>query len=359
MCEPARTDLEVKMQKVKLARLIGIMLTTLVVAPCTVMAQTTIPYDSMPEIATNGTRISPYLSVPDSAKGPTIDPAKGYRIETLGHNLFMVTDNAYQSMFLVYEDGVVVIDAPPSYAAHIPAAIAEVTDKPITHLVYSHSHTDHIGGAGALIGTLAQAPIIIAQDETKRLLIWDNDPNRPIPTQTFASDFTLDVGSEELQLSYNGYGHEPGNIYIYAPGQKTLMVVDVIYPGWMMWRRLALAQDIPGLFRQVEEIKTFDFDKLVAGHVARVGTMADVELQSDFMNDLKAAAGTALGTTQVGIDSAPEDLTNPWAVYDSYIDRVAISCVNTLTPKWHDKLAAFDVFIWDQCYAMEQSLRID
>lgn len=347
------------MQNITLTMKVGLALTMLVSANHSAIAQTKLPYGSMPEIATIGTRINPYLSVPDSAKGPAIDPAKGYRIETLGRNLYMITDNAYQSMFLVYDKGVVVIDAPPSYAAHIPAAIAEVTDKPITHVIYSHSHTDHIGGAGGLIGSLAKAPIVIAQDETKRLLIADNDPNRPIPTKTFATDYTLKVGSEKLQLSYHGYGHELGNIYIFAPEQKTLMVVDVIYPGWMMWRRLALAQDIPGLFRQVEEIKTFNFDKLVAGHVARVGTMADVKLQSDFMNDLKAAAGTALSTTQVGIDSAPEDLTNPWAVYDSYIDRVAISCVNTLTPKWQDKLAAFDVFIWDQCYAMEQSLRID
>ena len=44
---------------------------------------------------------------------------------------------------------------------------------------------------------------------------------------------------------------------------------------------------------------------------------------------------------------------------DNYIDRVAIQCVNTLTPKWSSRLAAYDVFIWDQCYAMEQSLRID
>jgi hypothetical protein len=31
----------------------------------------------------------------------------------------------------------------------------------------------------------------------------------------------------------------------------------------------------------------------------------------------------------------------------------------TLTPKWSTKLAAFDAFVWDQCYAMEQSLRGD
>ena len=33
--------------------------------------------------------------------------------------------------------------------------------------------------------------------------------------------------------------------------------------------------------------------------------------------------------------------------------------VNQLAPKWSFKLAAFDVYIWDQCFATEHSLRID
>ena len=137
------------------------------------------------------------------------------------------------------------------------------------------------------------------------------------------------------------------------------MVVDVIFPGWMPFRRLALAQDIPGYFAQVEEIKAIDFNTLVSGHVARTGTKADVELQSQFINDLKAAAGTALQTTKPGAELNPLDAGNPWAYFDNYIDRVALQCVNTLTPKWSGKLAGFDVFVWDQCYSMEQSLRID
>lgn len=32
----------------------------------------------------------------------------------------------------------------------IMPAIASVTDKSISHVVYSHSHADHIGGAGLL-----------------------------------------------------------------------------------------------------------------------------------------------------------------------------------------------------------------
>jgi hypothetical protein len=319
-------------------------------------AQTYTPaYENMPAIPPIGVRTGKYMDVPDSAKGPAVDPAKGYRIQNLGKDLYMVTDNANQAMFLVYEDGVVMLDAPQTLASAIPKAIAEVTNKPITHLIYSHSHADHIGGAGSLGGR----PIIIAHEETKKLLARDNDPQRPLPTTTFNDTYTLNVGSQRLELSYHGDGHEPGNIFIYAPEQKTLMVIDVIFPGWMMWRRFAVAHDIPGVFGQVEMIKTFDFETLVSGHVTRTGTRADVDLQSEFMNDLKSAAADALKTTRVGEGVDPRDLANPWAVYDNFIDRVVVQCVNAVTPKWSQKLAGFDVFIWDQCYSMEQSLRID
>src|SRR5262245_47655198 len=78
------------------------------------------PYANMPSIAPIGVRVDKYLDVPDHAKGPAVDPAKGYRTQKLGEGLYMITDGAYQSMFMTYENGVVVIDAPPSYVAHIP-----------------------------------------------------------------------------------------------------------------------------------------------------------------------------------------------------------------------------------------------
>jgi glyoxylase-like metal-dependent hydrolase (beta-lactamase superfamily II) len=313
------------------------------------------PYPLMPSIAPIGVRIGKYMDVPASAQGPAIDPAKGYRLQDLGSGLYMITDNAYQSMFLVYDRGVVVIDAPPSYAAHIRQAIGEVSDKPITHVVYSHSHIDHIGGAKALGGHT----VILAQEETLRLLKRAADPNRPLPTITFSDKYTLRVGSQLLEFSYHGNAHEPGNIFIYAPLQRVLMVVDVVFPGWMPWRRFALAQDIPGYFAQVEEIQKMDWDTLVGGHVSRTGTHADVDLQAEFNRDVKQAAATALATTKPGVGLNPLDKANPWAGFDNYIDRVAAQCVNLLTPKWSSKLAAFDVYIWDQCYSMEQSLRIE
>ncbi len=312
-------------------------------------------YPPVPAIPAIGVRNGRYLDLPRAAEGPPVDPAKGYRLQDLGAGLYMITDDIYQSMFLVYDRGVVVIDAPPDYAARIPQAIAEVTHNPITHLVYSHSHIDHMGGAGSVGGH----PVIIAQQETRRLLERAGDPNRPLPTVTFTDRYVLRVGGKTLELSYHGDGHEPGNTFIYAPAQRVLMVVDLVFPGWMPWRRFAVAHDIPGYFAQVEEIRKMTWQILVGGHVARTGTHADVEVQSEFMRDVRQAAATALANTRPAEGMDPRDRANPWAVFDNYIDRVATQCVDTLTPKWSTRLAAFDVYVWDQCYAMEQSLRID
>ncbi|BCS32635.1 MBL fold metallo-hydrolase [Luteitalea sp. TBR-22] len=315
-----------------------------------------VAYPNMPALAPIGVRMDRYQEVPREARGAPIDPAKGYRLQQLGEGLFMVTDGAYQSMFLVYEAGVVVVDAPPSYAARIRSAIAEVTDQPITHVVYSHHHVDHIAGVRQLGGT----PIIIAHEETNRLLARDKDPDRPLASVTFRDRYTVRAGTQRLELTYHGVAHAPGNIFIHAPRQRTLMVVDVVFPGWMPWRRFAVAHDVPNVFQQVEEISRWDFDTLVGGHVARTGTRDDVLTQLAFMKDLKAAAGAALEATVPGEGLHEADRAeNPWARFDHYIDRVALACVNELTPKWASRLAAFDVYVWDQCFTMEQSLRID
>ena len=118
-----------------------------------------------------------YLDLPASAEGPAIGPDKGYRLQKLGEDLYMVTDNAYQAMFLVYDEGVALVDAPQSLASVLTKAISEITENPITHVVYSHSHLDHIGGVTTIPGT----PIIVAHQETRRLLVRSNDSARPFP----------------------------------------------------------------------------------------------------------------------------------------------------------------------------------
>src|SRR5688500_7408864 len=46
------------------------------------------PYPQMPSIAAIGERTGKYIDVPESAKGPAVDPSKGYRLQELGRGLY-------------------------------------------------------------------------------------------------------------------------------------------------------------------------------------------------------------------------------------------------------------------------------
>lgn len=79
---------------------------------------------------------------------PALDPEHGLHVAEVEPGLFFVTEGVYQAAFLATSEGVVVFDAPPSLAAQLRQAIErEAPQQPITHLIYSHGHTDHVGGS--------------------------------------------------------------------------------------------------------------------------------------------------------------------------------------------------------------------
>ena len=71
----------------------------------------------------------------------------------------------------------------------------------------------------------------------------------PIPTVSFPKNYRLQIGNQTLQLDYYGNNHIPGNIFIYAPSQKVLMLVDVVFPGWVPYPYLAVTTDVGGFTR--------------------------------------------------------------------------------------------------------------
>jgi len=320
-------------------------------------------YANMPDIVPPNVRQDAYVPLTDDQAGPPIDPATGYRTESLGGGVYMVSDGIYNTMFVVSDVGVILIDAPASMGDKTLKGIQAVAPgAKVVALVYSHSHIDHIGYAGEVRKAFPGIPIH-AHEETRKTLARAADPNRPVPTNTFDTvdaDYPVVVGNQTLLLRYPGANHEPGNIGIYHPGQKVLMLVDVVYPGWMMWRRLGLATNIPGYFALVRDMNArWDFDKLIAGHF-RVGTKADVQTQLEFMTDMHNALTEAIATIPYSdgrLNAA--DARNSWAATRDWTDRLTNHCVNKVTPKWSTRLASFDVWIYEQCMALEQSIRIE
>ncbi|XKM40664.1 MBL fold metallo-hydrolase [Rhizobium ruizarguesonis] len=101
----------------------------------------------------------------------------GYHVEELRGGFYWVTSGGYDAAFVVTDDGVIAIDAPPTIGENMLAAIEGVTDKPVTHVIYSHWHTDHIGAA-SVFGPNVE---IVAHEITKELLERFPDPEPSDP----------------------------------------------------------------------------------------------------------------------------------------------------------------------------------
>lgn len=301
--------------------------------------------------------------IPAGCAGPTVPEDKGYLVEEIRDGVYWVSDGVFQAMFLTTGDGVIACDAPPTIGRNYLNAISDVTDEPVTHVIYSHSHSDHIGAAHLF----PESVTYVASAETARTLARADDARRPVPTVTFSDSFTLNVGRQTLLLEDKGPDHEPGNIYIYAPEQKILMKIDVICPGWVPFKDLSHVKDMPGYLKAHDDVLTYDFDVLVAGHVARLGTREDVEVQREYVMDLKAHATEAIETVDISrvfeeagvADPSRPGAGNPWLLFDVYLQTVANQCTQAMLPKWVERLGGADVFTFDHALVMAESLRLD
>lgn len=302
--------------------------------------------------------------LPETAFGVPIDPNKGYFVGEITDGVYWVTEGAYTMMFLTTGVGVIVVDAPPTIGQNILNAIAEVTTEPITHVVYSHSHADHIGAAALYP---AGATYIAHEDTLAQLTrnrpfpfgLFAGGSPVPNPTVTFSSEYTLTVGNKTLELSDKGINHDPGNLFVYAPDQKVLMLVDVIFPGWSPFKNLALAEDVPGFVEAHNQILAYDFDNMVAGHLGRLGTRSDVETQQEYILDIQANTAQALQTVDFFAIAQETGFQNAWLLFDTYLDTVAQVCTDLTLPEWGNRLGNADVFTFDHCWVMAESLRID
>lgn len=293
-------------------------------------------------------------AVPHTAKGPSL-PAEGYVLDELADGIFWIGDGSYQTMFVRTHEGVIAVDAPPTLGHDVLRAIDRVTKKPITHVIYSHHHSDHCG-AMSIYPERAQR---YAQRATAQRLQLLSDPYRPLPTHVFDDSLTIDAGDHSLRMEYPGPNHSEGNSFIYAPGQRVLMLVDVIFPGWVPFSNLALSAYVPGFVHAHEQALGYDFDHLVSGHVTRPGTAEDVRIQLEYMNDLRAVAEAALSDVDLAETMAHVDTSNAWAVFRAYLDAVAARTADELVPRWKDRLGGADVFTLPNAWAMAEALRLD
>ena len=243
--------------------------------------------ETSPDSGASGVPALPdYAPVPRTSLGPALND-QGYHVGRVERNLYWVTDGTYQSAFLTTPDGVVLFDAPPTIGHNLQRAINQIATakgvpNTVTHLIYSHHHADHTGAASLFEGNVVR----IGHQETRRLLLRDDDPTRPPPTETFTDRRTLDLGGEPIELAWHGANHSPDNILIHLPDHDTLLLIDIVNPGWAPVYLSNLTEDIPGYLQAPATALSYPWKHFIGGHLGRLGTRDDVRLHQQYMADI-------------------------------------------------------------------------
>src|SRR6201988_4715358 len=211
-----------------------------------------------------------YAPIPASAFGPAPN-AQGYYVGQVERNLYWVTDGVYQAAFLTTRDGVVLFDAPPSIGHNLQRAIDEIAQangvsNKVTHLVHTHHHADH-AGASSIFG---KDVVRTGHEETRRLLLREDDPARPAPEETFSDRRTLEIGGERIELAWHGPNHTPDNIFIHFPDHDALILVDIVSPGWAAVCQSHFAEDVPGCIEAPDTALTYRWKYFIGGHMGRL-----------------------------------------------------------------------------------------
>jgi len=298
--------------------------------------------------------------VPKSALGPAVNE-QGYYVGRVERNLYWVTEGVYQCAFLTTPDGVVLFDAPPTIGHNIQRAIDEIAtangvSNKVTHLIHSHHHADHVGASSLFDSSVVR----IGHEETRRLLLRDNDPARPAPEETFQDRRILEIGGERIELAWHGANHSPDNSYIHFPDHDTLMFIDVVNAGWVPIYNLNLSEDVQGYIAAPDIALSYPWTHFICGHLGRLATRDDVAVHQHYIADIEASSREALQT----VNPLPYYMhygQNAWAGVKAHLDEVTETAAAPVIAKYTGVLAAADIEIFTRTttFAIMQSLRLD
>ena len=180
--------------------------------------------------------------------------------------------------------GIVLIDAAmDDYAARSleDSIRARSGPKPITHVVLTHAHEDHVRGAKRFMD---QGAILVVQEQN--LAVVDSMLGRPAPAEgakgkdpsTIVVKRIHKLGPPDrvAEIIWLGHpAHTASDLIVYLPKQKVLFAGDVVSNRSVPWM-LDPGMTVPGWRASVDSIMTarFDADSLVPGH-GRIGSKRD------------------------------------------------------------------------------------
>lgn len=148
--------------------------------------------------------------------------------EKLSDNLYRIAGAGGNSAVLVHANGVLLVDTKVEKQGQaLLDAIKKVTDKPVTHIVNTHTHFDHTGSNADFPASVE----VVTQENTKanmeKMDAFKTDAGKVgLPDRTFKDRMTLLSGKDAVDLYYFGAAHTNGDAFIVFRDAKVMHAGD-------------------------------------------------------------------------------------------------------------------------------------
>jgi glyoxylase-like metal-dependent hydrolase (beta-lactamase superfamily II) len=185
--------------------------------------------------------------------------------------------------FVVTAEGIVAIDAAstPGHAARALRDLREITELPVTHVILTHAHFDHVGGLDALT---ADGATVIAQANFPAELRSQNDGPPPfryllpsgrshrvqaVPDHLVSEPEKLTVGGVDFVLIPIAGGETHDGLIVSVPDRVVVFTGDMSMP--YLGAPFFAEGSAEGLFEAMETVMALRPRLLIHGHAGLTG----------------------------------------------------------------------------------------
>jgi len=255
---------------------------------------------------------------PPAQQGPKV-----VEVEKVKDNLYMLKGGGGNTAVYIGATGVTVVDAKnPGWGQPILDKIKELTPKPVTLLINTHTHGDHVSGNVEFPATVD----IVVQENTKanmeKMPIFKESGGKGMPKRTFTDKMTVGSGKDRFDLYYFGRGHTNGDAFIVFPELRVMHAGD-IFSGKNLplldYNNGGSGADIGATLGKAHAgIK--NVDQIITGH-STVMTWNDLaeysQFNSDFLRDVRAAMTAGKTPDEVAASWKPAEKYKGYNIQDA------------------------------------------
>ncbi len=318
--------------------------------------------------------------------GADADAASGAVVETDTHRFEEVAPGVYfivgtgtifvqsNSMLVLTDEDALVVDShvTPAAARALLASIAEVTDKPVTHLVNTHYHFDHAHGNQvfpedvAIVGHEFTREMLlsdvldqgtaknfanwipdqiaglkqtaeamedgeekdramreIAAQEAHHVALGETEPTPPNMTlkNRMTIHRTWEGQDRPIELLHLGRGHTGGDVVVLLPNERVVFTGDLVLAGG------AYIGDayVDEWLQTLDRFEELEFDLILPGHGEAFSDMAQVDALRAFLSDFW---DQAVNARDQGLSAEEAISTIEWQGFLAIApDTIKLQCV--------------------------------